>query len=223
MDNITKVFQEIYINIKELNPIDRPCIIGVNGIDTSGKTEFAKKFKQYLEEKEHNVQIVHIDDFHNPKKVRYSGENQVGNYFNKSFDIKNLVENILVPIKEEGFLHTKLKLLDLGTDEYNIQKEFYIEKNTIVILEGVFIFREEIYPYLDYKIFIDIPLNECKRRAIERDVPLYGDEILEKYDTKYIPTQKYYFKKYPIKKYADVIIDNTNWDKPKIVSDLKEQ
>lgn len=217
MNYINEIFNKIYKDIKQLKCEDKPLVIGINGIDTSGKTEFSRKLEVYLKEKSHKVQLIHIDDFLNPKKIRYCGKNEIENYFNRSFDIKRLQENILIPIKTKNTLHKKLTLLNVETDKYDIEKEFNIDKETFVILEGVFLFREGIEPYLDYKVFIDIPFEQCKERAKKRDVPLYGEEVLKKYDTKYIPTQKHYLQKYPVEKYADIIIDNTDWNNPKVV------
>ena len=195
MSPLSKVYDEIYNYIISAKNADTPFIIGINGIDTSGKSQFAKSFKSYLEEKGQKVQIIHIDDFHNPREIRYSGDNELENYFFKSFNIKKLVDGLLNPIKKSRFLQEKLSLLNLQTDKYDIIRNYSIDKDTLVILEGVFLFREEIEPYLDYKVFIEIPMELCKERALHRDVPLYGEDVLKKYDTKYIPTQKYYLEK----------------------------
>lgn len=217
MSLVDEIFDRIYKDLLAKIQVEQPLIIGVNGIDTSGKTVFSKKLEKYLKNKGYKVQLIHIDDFHNPREIRYSGENQVEKYFNRSFNLEFLVKKILKPIKDNGMLHDKFMLLNLETDKYDIEKQYKIDNNTIVILEGVFILREEIEPYLDYKIFIHVPFEQCKTRALKRDVPLHGNDILKKYDTKYIPTQKYYLDKYPPEKYVDIIIENSDWDKPRIV------
>jgi uridine kinase len=81
-----------------------------------------------------------------------------------------------------------------------------------VIFEGVFLFRKEIAPYIDYKIFLEIPLDESKRRATVRDAQASPD----KYDTKYLPAQKKYLEEYPLPLVADLIIDNKEPEYPKI-------
>lgn len=212
-----EILDYIYKSSMSKKQVNEPLIIGVNGIDTSGKTVFSKNLETYLKVKGQKVQLIHIDDFHNPKEIRYSGENQIDNYYNRSFNVEFLVENILKPIKNNGILKDKLILLNLETNKHDIQKQYEVDKNTFVILEGVFILREEIEAYLDYKIFIHVPFEQCKIRALKRDVPVYGHAILEKYDTKYIPTQKYYLEKYPPEEYADIIIENTDWNNPIII------
>jgi uridine kinase len=105
-----------------------------------------------------------------------------------------------------------LTVLDWKTDKYEIEKEFSFHQDTIVIFEGVFLFRKDLSPYIDYKIFIEIPFEESLRRAKTRDIK----EVFEKYNEKYLPAQKRYLEEYPPSETADMIIGNSDWENPKI-------
>lgn len=63
---------------------------------------------------------------------------------------------------------------------------------------------------------IDVAFEESKNRARIRDVPIYGEEVLKKYDEKYLPAQKKYLNGFPPSQIADMIIDNNNWEFPRI-------
>jgi uridine kinase len=102
----------------------------------------------------------------------------------------------------------------LQSDKYEVQKQFSFDRDTIVLFEGVFLFRQELAAYLDYKIFIDIPFEESRRRADIRDVPIYGTGMLKRYEEKYWPAQRKYLAQYPPSQIADLVIDNTNWEYP---------
>ena len=62
------------------------------------------------------------------------------------------------------------------------------------------------------KIFLDIPFEESKKRAKARDM----EEVIAKYEVKYLPAQGKYLKEYPPQDTADMIIDNTDWGHPVI-------
>jgi uridine kinase len=79
-------------------------------------------------------------------------------------------------------------------------------------MEGVFLFRKELAPYIDYKIYLDIPFEESKRRAITRDPAA----TIVKYDEKYMPAQQKYIRQYAPALVADMVIDNTDWRRPLI-------
>jgi len=213
-DRRRPIFEKIVAAIDGKKQKDKAFILGVNGIDASGKTQLAKGLQSFLENQGRKVQTINLDDFHNPKAVRYSGSDQADNYYTKSFDVSKLVNELLAPLRERGCLAVELDLLDLSTDDYTAKRTYNFDKDTIIILEGVFIFREELVPYLDYKVFVDIDFEESKRRAQERDVPVFGPSVMEKYDTKYLPAQARYLAECGPDKIADMVIDNSNWEYP---------
>jgi len=213
-DRKLPIFEKILEDINIRKQKNKAFVVGITGIDCSGKTKFTESLEQFLISKDFKTQIINLDDFHNPKVYRYSGENQAENYFNKSFDIDTIIKKLLIPLNQKKAFSTRLTLLDLYTDKYEIVKEFSFYENTVVIFEGVFLFRKELSPYIDYKIFIDITFEESLRRAKTRD----SKEVFKKYTEKYLPAQKRYLDEYPPLKTADIIIDNSNWEHSKIKS-----
>ena len=217
-DRRLPIFQRIILDIEQKKQKDKAFVIGISGIDGAGKTHFAESLEIYLKAKGHQAQLIHLDDFHNPKAIRYAGKDQADNYYNKSFNIQLIIDKLLAPVKNKGELSLMLKTLNWETDKYENERKYNATQNTIVIVEGVFLFRKEFSPYLDYKIFLDIPLEESKKRALARD----PKAIISKYDDKYLPAQVKYLKKYPPGKIADLIIDNKDLEYPKIKSIDKE-
>jgi phosphoglycolate phosphatase len=218
-DRRIPIFEEILNAVKSRKQADRALVIGVNGIDCSGKSVFSKALDKFLKSKGHDTQLIELDDFHNPRKIRYAGENQAENYYQRSFNTDLLVKKLLLPIREKITVSTQLNLLNVDSDKYDLIKNYSVKWNTIVIFEGVFIFRKELALYTDYKVFLDIPFNECKRRAKVRDI----QASVEKYDTKYIPAQMKYLKEYPLRQITDMVIDNTDWEYPKIAFKQAQQ
>lgn len=209
------IFEKILEEINRRKQKDQAFVLGINGIDGAGKTKFAEAFEEFLISKNYETQIIPIDDFHNPQVFRYAGENQAENYYNRSFDTKRIVEELLVPLRQNSIFSTRLTVLDWHTDKYDIEREFSFNQNTIVIFEGVFLFRKELSLYIDYKIFIEVPFEESKRRAWIRDAHVTQEE-LKKYDEKYLPAQRKYLDKFPPSKVADMIIDNSDWEYPRV-------
>jgi phosphoglycolate phosphatase len=209
-DRRLPVFEMISQEIDRRKPQGRPFVVGINGIDGSGKTVFTEALAGYLADHNRRVQVIHLDDFHNPREVRYAGEDQADNYYHRSFDIQRIIDELLLPVRGKGKHTAGLTLLDLNTDKYEIKKEFSFTPDTVVLFEGVFLFRRELAPYIDYRIFLDIPYEESKKRARERD----PGAVMDKYDTKYLPAQRKYLEEYPPEKTADMIIDNANREYP---------
>jgi HAD superfamily hydrolase (TIGR01549 family) len=213
-DRRLPIFEKILKETREKKPKDKAFVIGVNGIDGAGKTQFAEALEVFLKTQGELTQSIHLDDFHNPKAIRYAGSDQADNYYNRSFNTGLIIDKLLAPIQKKQSISLKLKTLDLQTDKFENERKYIIKPSTIIIFEGVFLFRKELAPYIELKIFLDIPFEECRKRASARDT----EEIVDRYDAKYLPAQRKYLSEYPPAKAADIVIDNTNWDYPMIKS-----
>ena len=206
------IFENILSEIKKRKQKNKAFVLGINGIDGSGKTEFAIDFKKFLLSQKINAQIIHIDDFCNPKSIRYSGNDQVYNCFHKTFNMDCIVKNLLIPVQKNKNFSTKLALLNLHTDKYEVKKKYTCDKKTIIIFEGVYLFRSEFISYIDYKIFLNISFKECRKRIENRD----GKNIIKKLNKKYLPVQRKYIKEFLPSEIADMVVNNKNWNFPKI-------
>lgn len=211
-----KVFDSIHENIQTRKRKNIPLLVGINGVDTSGKTTFTKQLAEYLVDKGYPVQILHLDDFHNPQEIRYKEADPIYTYINNAFDLHRIEDELLKPMKQVGHLNKELMLLDLEKDEFCIKKEYNITQDTIVLFEGVLLYREPLDSYFDFRIYLDISFDEVIKRATKRDGYLFGDGIIEKYQQKYIPIQKIYMEKYKPKENSDLVICNEDFKNPKI-------
>jgi uridine kinase len=209
------IFESILTDIIKRKRADKAFVVGISGIDGAGKTKFAESLEEFLIARDYTTQMIAIDDFHNPQADRYAGDNQADNYYNRSFNIDLIVEKLLLPLQQGNAFSIQLTLLDWHTDKYDIEKTYSFDQKTIAIIEGVFLFRKGLSPYIDYKIFLEIPFEESKRRALFRDATVSEAE-LRKYDEKYVPAQRKYLAEFPPSEIADMIIDNVNWESPYI-------
>jgi phosphoglycolate phosphatase len=205
------VFSKIQSDIGTLK---RPVIVGVNGVDTSGKTEFSIGLQKYLNTKGYSTQLIHSDDFHNLKSLRMKDSSPEG-YIANAFNLTSLFD-LISEIKSKS-VDKQVDLLDLATDTYTNRKHYKTNDETIVIVEGVLLYRPPIDGLIDYKVFLDISFDEVIRRATLRDVPKYGKDFLQKYIERYIPAQKIYLKQFLPKKKCQLIIDNNDYNKPKYI------
>lgn len=212
------IFEKILHEISKRKQKERAFVIGITGVDCSGKTCFAAGLEDYLKQKGHATQLISLDDFHQPRKIRYAADARDEDYYERVkqglvFDFQRLIGELVATIRLGKYLNKTLTLLDWQTDEFNIEKRFTIGHDTLVILEGVYLFIERPARYLDYKVFLDVPVETWRERARDRD----PEDVFARYETRYLPAQMKYLEEYPPLEAADMIIDNTNWEYPVIV------
>lgn len=219
IDNIEQLKGEIYRVLiyahieNNISRLKRPAMLGINGVDTSGKTFFANGLNQYLKLRGFHTQLIHIDDFHNPRAVRGRDASPQG-YIDYAFDLPKL-NAVLHEIKSQP-TDTEMTVLDLDADTYTRKIRLNTTANSIIIVEGVLLYRPPIDDLFDYKIFLDIDFKEVLRRVNDRDVPKYGTNFIDKYMERYIPAQKMYLEKHQPKERCHLLINNNDYAKPGI-------
>lgn len=199
-------------------PDHRARVVGVNGVDTAGKTCFARALARHLTARGTPVALVHLDDFHNPRAVRYQEGDTPRSYIRHAFDLPRLARELLAPARRGRVVDATLRLMDLDTDTRTLLRRYVIRRDTVVIVEGVLLYRPPIDAYLDCRVFLHVPFAEVLRRAAQRDIPRYGPAYLARYRAKYIPVQRWYLLKYRPRERSHVVVDNTDYERPRLLT-----
>jgi phosphoglycolate phosphatase len=76
VNDVSQLHVEIYRSLifsrieREVSASQKPAVIGINGVDTSGKSVFTLALNNYLQRRGLSTAIIHTDDFHNPRSMR---------------------------------------------------------------------------------------------------------------------------------------------------------
>jgi len=203
--------------IQQHKPDSRPLVVGITGMDTSGKSEMTRALSKELDSASQHIQLIHIDDFHRPRAQRYRTQlPEPVQYYDHSIDFERAAADVLRPIRANGELKTTLTLLDLPSDTWTLERSYSVTEQTIVLLEGVFLFRPEVRDLVDLFIYLHVEERVVLERGRLRDVPSQGEEVMRKYHTKYLPAQRSYLAAHTPESNAHVIIDNSIWEHPTI-------
>jgi uridine kinase len=197
-----------------------PLRVGIDGIDAAGKNCLADALAAELSQAGAAVLRASIDGFHNSRRIRYRrGQLSPEGYYSDSFNIEPLKASLLEPLEPAGNRRCRLKAFDFKTDSEIRVQEIQATDESILIFEGVFLFRPELRRYWDFKIFVEIDFETSLKRALERDVYLFGEqeEITKRYREKYIPGQKLYLESEKPQSLADIVIDNNDFTRPMII------
>jgi uridine kinase len=215
MNNKAKIkrqFETLAAKIVEL-PHGGPLMVGIDGITASGKTTFADTLAQMIGELDRPVVRTTIDGFHHPPETRYQqGKESPEGYYADSFDYDTLVKTLLSPLSNLGD-----EKLDLPTATYDFRTQREVpdshasfDAGTILLFDGVMLFREEINRYWDYRIYVDARYQTGFIRGVPRDSKSEEDQMVvgQKYLNRYFPGQRYYQATAKPLDQADVILFN---------------
>lgn len=193
---------------------DDACVfVGVDGPDGSGKTIFADQLAAALRETGRPVLRISLDDFHNTRERRYrrGRESPVGFWFD-SYDYGRFIADVLNPLGPSGNGRYRAAAHDLVTDEVLDPPWQQAPSECVVIVDGLFLHRDELVDRWDYSIFLDVPFETTARRMAVRDNtnPDPSDPSMRRY----VEGQLLYFGRCAPKDRASVVVDNSDFDAP---------
>ncbi|KMM38221.1 kinase [Guptibacillus hwajinpoensis] len=173
---------------------DHPLIIGIDGLSRSGKTTFVHQIENELIQKNVRYHTFHIDDHIVERRKRYNtGKDAWIEYYFFQWDIEWLTNYFFLLMKERMML--TLPYYDNLKDVQKLQSVDLAEVE-LIIVEGVFLQREEWREFFDRVLFLDCPREKRFARENER-----VKTELEKFQTRYWKAEEFYMTKVnPIEK-----------------------
>jgi uridine kinase len=183
--------KEIANKIKQRQFAHKPIIIAIEGFGGAGKSTFAAKLKEELDD----VYMIDIDDFFIKEKE--------SDAIKSNFDRKRLERQVLLPIKNgQPAAYQKLEYITNTLSEF-----IKIPEVQYLIIEGVSTFHPEIAPYMDFKIWIETPRDVADARGRKRDKELGSDN--DALWDNWTKTYQDYKDLYHPEESADIIFNNS--------------
>ena len=175
--------------------INQSFVVGINGIDCSGKTTFAKSVSKYFTHHKVENYRLDIDNFNNPaiESATYKA------FVSGSWDEKDL--------------NKYYKLIINYSDAIRAVSE-YKKKYPLVILEGIFIYKPQLADLFDLKIYLDIDISLGRKRFAKRRSLKQDKRPFEIYDEIWMLSHIRYESEVHPKQISDLVIDYNDESKP---------
>jgi uridine kinase len=197
----------------------RPLKVGVDGRCASGKSVLADELAPVLRRRGFDVLRPSADGFHHPRKHRYrQGEYSAGGYYEDAFNYRAVVNYLLQPLSQHSFpVLCRHVAHDVRTDMPISAPPVSVEAHSVLLFDGIFLFRPELNAYWNLRILVEIDAATSVSRAVERDTTDPPDVVSRKYGERYEPAwQIYVAKERPAAK-ADLIVDNRDFLHPQVL------
>ncbi|EOP68685.1 uridine kinase [Bacillus cereus] len=214
-----KRMKEIADHILTLN-LTHPIRVGVSGITASGKTTFANELAEELKQCGVPVTRASIDDFHNPRAIRYTqGKESARGYYEDAHDYTAFKERLLKPLGPSGNLQYETISHNLITDVSVHNEPLVALSNMVLIVDGTFLLKKDIEHLFDYKIFVDTDFEIARNRGAKRETEVFGsyEEAEKMFLNRYHAACKMYIEEHNPKECANVVFQNNNFDEPVVV------
>lgn len=200
---------------------NRPLKVGIDGRSGAGKSTLLDELVVAIGRAGFEVLRASVDDFHNPRERRHSqGEYSARGYYEDAYDYESVVSYLLSPLSGNTFpALCRQRSFDQRTNLPLNPPPVAASGNTILLFEGIFVFRNRLNRYWDYRILLDINTQTSLSRAVARDAGVLGtaDVVRSKLAARYDPAWQLYTKEENPEGKADLVIDNHEVDNPQIL------
>jgi len=143
-------------------------IVAIDGVDGAGKTTFADKLAPLVAANGKPVLRASIDGFHNPRALRYQkGKDDPLGYFLDSYNYAEFQDFLITPFRA-GRETVHLARFDHHSDSAK-PKVALVPNDAVLLIDGIFLHRDELHTNWDFSLFLDIPFAETFRRMALRD------------------------------------------------------
>lgn len=160
-----------------------------------------------------------IDGFHRPRSERHRrGPQSPEGYYRDSFDHDALRRELVDPLGADGSRTYRTAVFDFRTDSPRSVAPGHATDDAILLLDGVFLLRPELRDAWDLSIFVWVEPEESLRRALNRDVELFGspEKVERRYRSRYLPGQQLYLEEANPLSAADLLVANDDPSAPKL-------
>jgi uridine kinase len=192
----------------------RPILLAIDGVDGSGKTTFAARLAAAFAHVGRPALVIHEDDFLNRRDVRYRlGRKSPEGFFLDTYDLQSLIGKVLDAATNGAGAGIVPAVFDYRADAPVHVEPVEVPPDAVVIVEGMFLHRDELAGRWDLSVFLDVPFTETARRMAGRD----GTSADPRHPSmrRYVDGQRLYLATCEPRRRATLVIDNSDPHAPK--------
>jgi uridine kinase len=197
------------------HPATAPVFASLSTARTA-PTTFAEELAAAVRSLGRPVVRVSLDDFHNVRPVRYrQGRESPQGFWQDSYNYQRFRSDVLDPLSPDGTRHYRPAAHDLATDTVLDPRPRTALPESVLIVDGLFLHRNEIGNVWDLSVFLDVPFDVTAKRMAHRDGT--NPDPDHPGMRRYVEAQRIYFAICSPQQRADILIDTKDFDVPRIV------
>lgn len=199
----------------DIGPAGRPLLVAVDGVDGAGKTCFADELAGVLAARGRTVVRASIDGFHHPQEFRHRHGRTPETVWRRHFDYRALRRELLDPWLTGAGASYRTAIHDVATDAPVDDQAREVPADGVLLVDGVFAQRAELEQAWDMVVWLEVPFEVSVSRLAQRDGT--AADVGDPDQCRYLEAQRIYFETCGPRAKADMVVDNTDLDAPRLV------
>jgi len=188
-------------------PTQQSMLVGISGIDASGKGYIASKLSTSLPA-ELNVAVVNADGWLNLPEVRFSESDPARHFFENALRLDEMFEKLILPVKRNSKVDITADLVEETSTGFHSHRYVY-DCIDVILVEGIFLFKPDYLNHFNLRIWVECGFETALARAVARSQEgLDRQQTVGAYENIYFPAQRLHFAIDRPKSFADIMFYN---------------
>ena len=189
-------------------PPSRSLLVGLSGIDGSGKGYLARWFVAALRSRGFNVASLAADDWAAAPENRFDPNRLAEYFYEHGFRFDMMFRELILPLKSRR--SARPEALRANESQSALHPHlFEFSDVDIVLLEGIFLLKRDYREHFDLTVWVDCSFETAMKRAVQRaQEGLPPDATRRAYEKIFFPAQQFHFEHDNPRTFADFIINN---------------
>lgn len=189
-------------------PRTRAMLVGISGIDGSGKSTIAPRLADRLNSLWLKTELIQLDDWHNPPQVRFNRQRPAETFYEKGLRHEELFSRLVLPLQQQRSVQMEATI-SRQPEERPFRHRFEYQDVDIIVFEGIFLFKKQFQKHFDFRCWVECPFEIALERALARNQEgLARETLIRDYETIYFASQRLHFERDTPWEGADFVFDN---------------
>src|SRR5262245_14869047 len=193
---------------REQVPACRSVLVGLSGIDGSGKGYLTRQLVIALRGHGFSVTGLSADDWAAVPVKRFDPHRPAEHFYEHGFRFEEMFRDLVLPLKSQR--SRRLEALCSNESQSALHPHVFEFRDVdIILLEGIFLLKREYRRHFDLTIWVDCSFETAMERVVRRaQEGLPPDETARAYETIFFPAQRLHFRRENPRAATDFIIIN---------------
>ncbi len=183
-------------------------LVGLSGIDGSGKGYLAGGLETRLTEAGLRVAAINVDGWLNLPAVRFARERPAEHFYHNALRLDAMLARLVLPLCRSRSIRLVAPFAEETATAYR-DHLYEFRSVDVVLVEGIYLFKRAYRPHFDLAVWIDCTFDTALERALARaQEGLPPAETTVAYHTIYFPAQRIHFERDDPRGGADAVVPN---------------
>lgn len=189
-------------------PDTRSRLVGISGIDASGKGYVARQLAARLALHSIVAANINVDGWLNLPDKRFNPGEPAQHFYENAIRFDELFDQLVLPLRNQRSVTLVANFVEATARTF--RKHTYSYQNPdVVLVEGIFLFKRNYRKLFDLAIWVDCSFSTALARALERKQEGLPPALtIRAYDIIYFPAQKIHMEKDHPREAADLVFAN---------------